>query len=158
MPLSEDTTTLALTLSNAAGDTTTNFSVSQSSVGLTVNAVQAGDTTVNVSIDTDGYTVWVNGVEATDNGDGTWTAQITPICIGGGLVQVTAVPNGGGGYGMANNRSQSMANNNQNQNVNTQATVQPPQGVYLVSSTSQYRENYWGDEYIGRRSPWLRPC
>jgi hypothetical protein len=154
VPLSAGTTTLALTLSNAAGDTTTNFSVSQSNVGLSVDAVQAGDTTVNVSIDTDGYTVWVNGVEATDNGDGTWTAQITPICIGGGLVQVTAVPNGGGGYGMANNRSQSMENNSQNQNVNTQAAVQPPQGVYLVSSTGQFREDYSGDEYMEGSSSW----
>jgi hypothetical protein len=147
VPLNADTTTLALTLSNAAGDTTTNFSVSQSSVGLSVDAVQAGDTTVNVSIDTDGYTVWVNGVEATNNGGGSWTAQITPICIGGGLVQVTAVPNGGGGYGMANNRSQSMENNSQNQNVNTQATVQSPQGVYI----SSYQDNWQGiqgDDYV----------
>jgi hypothetical protein len=67
---------------------------------------------------------------------------------------VTAVPNGGGGYGMANNRSQSMENNNQNQNVNTEATVQPPQGVYIVSSTYQDREDYLRDEYIGGGSSW----
>jgi hypothetical protein len=92
VPLSAGTTMLALTAINATGVTTTDFTLIQSSVGLSVNAVQAGDTTAEVAIDTSGYTVWVNGVQATNNGDGTWTAQITPIGIGGGLVQVTAVP------------------------------------------------------------------
>ena len=90
VPLSAGTTMLALTAINATGVTTTDFTLIQSSVGLSVNAVQAGDTTAEVAIDTSGYTVWVNGVQATNNGDGTWTAQITPIGIGGGLVQVTA--------------------------------------------------------------------
>ena len=92
VPLSAGTTMLALTAINATGVTTTDFTLIQSSVGLSVNAVQAGDTTAEVAIDTSGYTVWVNGVQATNNGDGTWTAQNTPIGIGGGLVQVTAVP------------------------------------------------------------------
>ena len=65
VPLSAGTNCLALTLSNPAGTTTTNFTLIQSSVGLSVNAVQAGDTTVSGSIGADGYTIWVNGTNAT---------------------------------------------------------------------------------------------
>jgi hypothetical protein len=46
---------------------------------------------------------------------------------------------------MANNRSQSMENNNPTPSVHTQATVQPPQGVYLVSS--KYQD--WVDDFNG---------
>ena len=133
VPLNAGTTSLALTLNNAAGGTTTNFSLVQSGVGLTVNAVQAGDTTAEVTIDTDGYTVWVNGVPATDNGDGTWTASITPIGIGGGLVQVTAIPNDSntGNNLRAAGRFSAAQTSGQTPSVNTQATVQPPQGVFF---------------------------
>ncbi|MGO8926988.1 MAG: hypothetical protein ACLQU3_08885 [Limisphaerales bacterium] len=58
MALNTGTNSLALTLSNAAGSTTTNFTLIQSSIGLSANAVQAGDTTVSGSIGASGYTVW----------------------------------------------------------------------------------------------------
>ena len=101
VPFNTGTNWLALTLTNSAGSTTTNFTLIQSSIGLSVNPVQAGDTTVSGAIGTNGYTVWVNGVQAAQD-SGTWTAQIAPLGVGGGLVQVTAIPNtdnGGNGTG-----------------------------------------------------------
>ena len=129
VPLVSGTNSLTLTLSRPGVDTTTNFTLIQSGVGLTINTVQAGDTMVGGSMDTAGYTIWVNGGCATNNGDGTWTAQITPIGIGGGLVLVTAIPNtdsGGNGTGGGAGVNPYSA-----QAINTQATVQPPQGVYI---------------------------
>lgn len=137
LPLNPFTNCVALTVSNAAGVTTTNFSLIQSSIGLTVNPAAAGDTTVYGSLDTPGYTVWVNGNQATDNGDGTWTAAITPLCIGGGLVAVAAIPNtDNGGQG---NGAGAGVNPRSAQSLNTQATVPPPSGVffYLVKNHSQ---------------------
>ena len=125
--LNTPTNRLALTLSNAAGGTTTNFTLLQSSIGLSVNPVQPGDTTVNGAIGAGGYTIWVNGALASQNG-GAWTAQIAPVGVRGGLVTVTAIPNSG-------------------PRVNVQATVQAPQGVFI----SQYRHNQQTDTLI----PWL---
>ena len=131
VPLNTGTNCLALTLSNSAGGTTTNFTLIQSSIGLSVNAVQAGDTTVSGTIGTNGYTVWVNGVQAAQD-SGTWTAQIAPLGVGGGLVQVTAIPN----------RRQFRRTS-----INTQATVEPPQGVFI----SAYHYNQQTDHHPERR-------
>lgn len=131
VPLSPGTNQLAITVSNAVGEVTTNATLIQSAVGLTVNSVQAGDTTVTGTIGTSGYTVWVNGNQATNDGSGNWTAQISPLCVGGGQVAVAAIPNSdnggngsGGGAGLNPSSSQS---------INTQATVQPPQGAFIAS-------------------------
>jgi hypothetical protein len=159
VPLNSATNTLALTVNNAAGGTTANFTLRQSSVGLTVNAVAAGDTTVNGSLDTGGYTVWVNGTQATDNGYGTWTAQITPIGISGGLVQVTAIPNtdnggngSGGGTGNGSGGSSgggngAPANPQSAQSINMQVTVEPPQGVFVSAYHANMRQNIWEIDY-----------
>lgn len=73
---------------------------------------------------TNGYTVWVNGVQATNNGNGTWTANILPICVGGGLVQVTGVPDGSG------------------QNLNSQFAVPSPQGVFISAYHDHNKRDY----------------
>src|ERR1019366_3363497 len=73
--LNTPTNRLALTLSNVAGGTTTNFTLLQSSIGLSVDPVQPGDTTVNGAIGAGGYTIRVNGALASQNG-GNWKAQI----------------------------------------------------------------------------------
>jgi hypothetical protein len=136
VPLNAGTNTLAITLSNAAGSTTTNISLVQAGAGLTVNPVAAGDTMVYGTIGVSNYTIWVNGVQATNNGDSTWSAQITPLCVGGGLVVVAAIPdsdNGGNGSGGGAGINPQSA-----QSLNTQATVQPPQGVFVSARHSTY--------------------
>jgi hypothetical protein len=122
--LNTGTSSLALTLSNPAGSTTTNFTLIQSSVGLSVNTVQAGDTMVSGTIGASGYTVWVNGVQASQ-ASGTWNAQIAPVGVNGGQVTVTACPSSG-------------------PNLNTQATVEAPQGVFV----SAYHHNQQTDDFI----------
>ena len=109
--LNTGTSSLALTLSNPAGSTTTNFTLIESSVSLSVNTVQPGDTTVSGTIGASGYTIWVNGVQASQD-SGRWTAQIAPVGVNGGLVAVTACPGSG-------------------PSLNTQATVEAPQGVFV---------------------------
>jgi hypothetical protein len=140
VPLNAGTNTLAITLSNAAGSTTTNISLVQTGADLTVNPVAAGDTMVYGTIGTSNYTIWVNGVQATNSGDGTWNAQITPLCVGGGLVAVAAIPdsdNGGSGSGGGAGVNPQSA-----QSLNTQATVQPPQGVFV--SAHHETDDYHG--------------
>ena len=138
VPLNPGTNYFTVTLSNPMGDTTTNFSLIQNNGNLSVNDVQAGQTNVTGSVNP-GYTVWVNGVQAINNGDGTWTAPIAPIGIGGGLVQVTAIPNtdnGGSGSGGG-----SSVNPQSTQSLNTQITVQPPQGVFISAYHNQDKWN-----------------
>jgi hypothetical protein len=122
--LNTGTSSLALTLSNPAGSTTTNFTLIQSTIGLSVDAVQPGDTTVGGTIGTSGYTIWVNGVQASQD-SGRWTAQIAPVGVNGGLVAVTACPGSG-------------------PSLNTQATVEAPQGVFV----SAYHHNQQTDVFI----------
>jgi hypothetical protein len=97
LPLNSGTNIATVTVQDVFGNTaTTNLTLIQSPVVLTINPVVAGQVTVTGTISTGGYTVWVNGVQAT-NTDGTdWTVQIPPITIGGGAVNAVAVPNGGG--------------------------------------------------------------
>jgi hypothetical protein len=93
VPLTTGKDGLTLAVSNAVGGSAFSFSVYESTVGLTVNAVQAGDTTAYGTIDTSGYTIWANGAAASQDGYGNWTATIPPIGLGGGVVLVTAIRN-----------------------------------------------------------------
>jgi len=139
VPLNAGSNLLMVAVANAAGVSTTTLNLYQSSVNLTINAMAAGDTNVEGSIDTDGYTVSVNGNEATDNGDGTWTAQITPIGIGGGLVIVEAMPDGNNFSSSRRlaGRFQSMQDSNPDPDIYAAVTVPPPQGVFVSAYHSK---------------------
>ena len=94
LPLNPGTNSLTLNAVDVLGNTSsTNLNVVQSSVILTIDPVSAGQRTVTGTISAPNHTVWVNGVVATQNGDGTWTAQIKPIGARGGSIEATAVPN-----------------------------------------------------------------
>ena len=142
VPLNAGTNLLTVAVANAGGVSTTTLNLYQSSVNLTINAVAAGDTNVTCSIDTDGYTVWVNGNEAADNGDGTWTAQITPIGIGGGLVIAEAIPDGNS---FNSSRWMAAQTSEQAPDIYAEVTVQPPQGVFISQyfSHSQTNSGIW---------------
>ena len=58
------TNSLTLTLRNGSGSATTNFTVIQNNVALSVNPVSPGDTLVGGTIGVSGYTIWANGVQA----------------------------------------------------------------------------------------------
>jgi hypothetical protein len=141
VPLTTAEDDLTLAVSNAVGGCTFNFSVYESTVGLTINAVQAGDTTAYGTIDTPGYILTVNGATASQDGNGNWTATITPIGIGGGLVTVMAVTNTDndsvGAAGLASGLHPRPNNEQTTPPVYTQATVEPPQGVFV----SKYHES-----------------
>jgi hypothetical protein len=136
LPLGGGTNYLTLTVTDAAGNTaTTNLTVLQGDTGLAVDAVSAGQTIVTGEIKPDicnNYTIWVNGTQATNNGDGTWTAQIATIGVGGGVVEAMAVPNSdNGGNGLA---GLDMAGNHQSlQGNGVQTLVKSPEGIYIQS-------------------------
>ena len=98
IPLAGGTNMVALTITDAAGNSSsTNISVVQSALLLTMNPVtpasQLWQPTVNVSgtISDPSYAVWVNGVKASNPGNGTWTATNVPVTQGGAAVfQMTA--------------------------------------------------------------------
>ena len=82
IPLAGGTNVVALTITDAAGNSSsTNISVVQSAVLLTMNPVtpasQLWQPAVNVSgtISDPSYAVWVNGVKASNPGNGTWAAS-----------------------------------------------------------------------------------
>ena len=142
VPFFTATNWLALTLSNPAGSTTTNLILTQSSVSLSVNAVAAGDTAVSGAIGTNGYTVWVNGRHAEQDA-GAWTAPIAPMGVAGGLVEVAAIPNsdnGGNGTDRGAGR-----NPTSSQSLNAQATVAPPQGVFVSAYHSNLQADHLDD-------------
>jgi hypothetical protein len=101
LPLNAGSNAFALTITDAAGNiVTTNLTVIQSSLQLTINPVQAGQTTVTGTINSTNYTVWANGVIATLSNGTNWSALISAIGMGGGAVNVIAIPNiDNGGYG-----------------------------------------------------------
>jgi hypothetical protein len=93
VPLAGGTNVMALTVADVAGNSSsTNISVAQSAVRLTMNPVtpasQLWQPTVNVSgtVSDPSYAVWVNGVKATNPGHGTWTASNVPVTQGGAAV------------------------------------------------------------------------
>jgi hypothetical protein len=145
LPLNPGTNTVGITVTTPVGSTTTNITLVQSAVSLTINQVLAGDTLVTGGMDTGGYTIWVNGIKATDNGDGTWSAEITPIGIGGGLVLVTAIPNtdnGGNGSGGGPGVNPTSANS-----INAEAVVNPPQGVYVSAYHYNVQQTFLEPDY-----------
>ena len=114
LTLAAGTNQLLYTVTDAAGNVaTTNITVVTSDLGLTLEPVIAGQTLVTGTIDDDSYTVYVNGIAATNNGDGTWSATISPIGVGGGAVVVNATKDG--------------------DEPALQQIVQPPQGVFISS-------------------------
>lgn len=90
LPLNSGTNTVTLTVTDAAGNTTTNsFNVVQSAVTLTVNPVTPASDLWKKHINLTGtvsdasYAIWVNGVKGHNNGDGTWSASNVPVNDGG---------------------------------------------------------------------------
>jgi len=98
IPLAVGTNTVALTITDAAGNSSvTNISVIRTALVLTMNPVtpdsQLWQPTVNVSgtISDPSWAVWVNGRKASNPGNGTWTATNVPVTQGGAAVfQMTA--------------------------------------------------------------------
>jgi len=93
VPLAGGTNVVALTITDAANNSSsTNISVVQSAVRLTMNPVTPASRlwqpAVNVSgtVSDPSYAVWVNGVKASNPGDGTWTAANVPVTQGGAAV------------------------------------------------------------------------
>ena len=84
LPLAAGANQLTLTVANASGSSTTNLTVYQSSVLVTVAPLtsdQLNQTSITVAgtISELGDTVTVNGVPATVNPDGTWEADGVPV-------------------------------------------------------------------------------
>jgi len=106
------TTNLAITVADLAGNTLDpiNVPVVQGSSGLTIAPVTPGNPTVTGSVNING-TVTVNGVAATRNptNNSSWTAQITPIGVSGGVVLARCGSEG------------------------CEYIVDPPQGIFLTS-------------------------
>ena len=123
LTLADGTNHLSYMVTDAAGNTaTTNLTVLTSDLGLTLDPVVAGQTVVTGTIDDTNYTICVNGVLATNLGDGTWSAAIAPIGIGGGAVVVNAVLNGG--------------------DPTLQQIVDPPQGVFVSFYQEDNQEDH----------------
>ena len=90
VPLAAGTNVLALTITDAAGNSSsTNISVVHGAFTLTMNPVtpasQLWQPAVNASgtISDPSYAVWVNGVKASNPGNHTWTATNVPVTPGG---------------------------------------------------------------------------
>ena len=90
LPLNSGTNTVSLQITDAAGNSsTTNISVVQSTVTLTMNPVTPDSDLwkpkVNLTgtISAPAYAIWVNGVKGHNNGDGTWSASDVPTTAGG---------------------------------------------------------------------------
>jgi hypothetical protein len=105
---------LTYTVTDSAGNVTqTNITISTSTLALTIDPVVAGQTQVTGTVGDTQYTLCINGIRATVNQNGTWSATIPPIGIGGGAVVVNAVLGGG--------------------DPSLQQIVDPPQGVFISS-------------------------
>lgn len=125
LTLAAGTNYLTYTVTDAATNTiTTNIMVLTSDLELTLNHVVAGQSLVTGTIGDTNYTVCVNGMRATVNEDRTWSANITPIGIGGGAVVVNAFLGEG--------------------DPSIQQIVQAPEGVFV----SQYHFD-WHYEITG---------
>ena len=96
LPLSSGSNYLTLHIADAAGHgTNMSLTLAQGDFGLTIGPVVAGQTTVTGGIGPGDFTICVNGVEATNNGYGTWTAEIAPIGATGGTVEAVAASSSG---------------------------------------------------------------
>ena len=88
------------------------------------------------------WSIWVNGVEGTNNGDGTWSAQIAAIGVGGGALEALAIPNsdhGGNGSG----GSDAAGNPISAQAQGVLALVPAPSGVYISKYQEWNQEDYY---------------
>jgi len=90
LPLNNGTNTVTLTVTDTAGNVTTNsFDVVQSALTLTINPVSDPQHLWNPIVDLTGtisdpsYAIWVNGVKGHNHGDGTWSASNVPVNSGG---------------------------------------------------------------------------
>jgi hypothetical protein len=99
LPLADGASTVTLTAVDYWGNiTTTNISVTKSSVELTIDPIDENELdetpiTVTGTINVSNHAVWVNGVRATLNGDDTWRAENVPLPPGGTAVfQARAIP------------------------------------------------------------------
>lgn len=85
LPLAAGTNFLAVTATDAGGySTTTNLTVVQSTVNVTVNPLPASElnqssVTVTGTVSDTNESVYVNGTQATVHADGTWTACMVPV-------------------------------------------------------------------------------
>lgn len=172
LPLGGGTNYLILTATDAAGNTaTTNLTVVQGDIGLAIDPIAAGQTLVTGEIDSDrsgGYSVWVNGNQATNNRDGTWSAQIASIGIGGGMVEAIAIPNsdnGGNGSGATDAAGNPIASSvsafvsmkfaaiaanatsssSSAQEQGVQKPVKSPEGIYFTMYRNYEQYNFIND-------------
>ncbi|MGA2869545.1 MAG: hypothetical protein ABSF34_10345, partial [Verrucomicrobiota bacterium] len=90
LPLNSGTNLFTLTVADVASNVwTTNLSVVQSPMTLTMNPVSDNSQLWQSNIDISGLisdptaSILVNGVEGTNNGDGTWSANDVPVSPGG---------------------------------------------------------------------------
>ncbi len=102
LPLTNGESDLTLTVTDAAGNVTNLYlTITQGTSGLNIDSVAAGQTNVTGEIGSGDFTIWVNDVLVTNvvtnvSSSGTnysWSAQITPIGVGGGTVIAMAYPN-----------------------------------------------------------------
>ena len=109
LPLAAGTSSLTLTATDATGTnaSTTNITVVQSSVGLSITSIPditcQKTITVSGTIGTSGYSVWVNGVLSSQSGT-SWTANNVPVNgTGTAVIQALAIStsdnNGNGATG-----------------------------------------------------------
>lgn len=103
MPLNSGSNHVSIIVSNVAGlASMTNFDVTQSAIGLTIDlladASQLWQPTVNLTgrVSDSTATVTVNGVTATNNGDGTWSVSGVPTSPGGVAVFKAMATTSGG--------------------------------------------------------------
>ncbi len=101
VPLLQATNIISITATDATGNSsTTNITVFQSDVTLTVDWVSPTDGTAGGSVSDPDCSVWVNGVQAVNYGDGTWGASGLGLTLDVRAVQARAIPssdNGGAG-------------------------------------------------------------
>jgi hypothetical protein len=148
MPLIGGTNVLTLTMTDVVSNTvTTNLAVLQGSVGLGIDSVSVGQSAITGEIASTNYTVWVNGSQATNNDDGTWAAQITPVGNSGGVVEAVAIPNSDNGGNGSGGSPDSAGNPRSAQAQGTQVVLTASQGVYIYSYHENDTENYYIPPY-----------
>ena len=145
LPLATGTNFIALTVADVGTNTTiTNFTVIQSSVELTITALDSETLndpfiTVTGTISTNDCKVWVNGVEVTNVSGGDWSVEGVPVNAGGtAVVQARAIPtsdNGGNGTGGSGGQSASFdnpGNPNSSQSITAEADKDKNSEVVLI--------------------------
>jgi hypothetical protein len=136
LPLTNGANYLTLTATDGVGNATTNnLTITQGDSGLNLDTVVAGQTTVTGEIGPGGWDIWVNGVEATNNGYGSWTAEIAPIGLGGRMVVAQAIPDSD--QDLVGMRGFAMADSSANSTQWQPNRIPAPSGTYI----SRYQES-----------------